>query len=104
MELLNQGAIIFILLVAGALALVFGFAILTRYRRAIQREMRRVSVAEHASNDNNARRQPSAQLTYRVENLDPTLGGPHRPGAPALPDPSLRCGAIYAAAGIAFGI
>ena len=101
MELLNQGAILLILLTAGPLALALGMVILGLYRRAIEREMGCVSAEEQpVSEDRTSRRRPQLDLSYRLEEMSSVRQAQQ---APLSGDPSLPGAAVYTLAGIAFG-
>jgi hypothetical protein len=101
MELLNQGAILWILLTAGALALALGMVILGVYRRAIEHEMRSAAAeVQPVSQDRTSRRRPQSDLSYRLEEIGSTRQAQQ---APLSGDPSLLGAAVYALAGIAFG-
>ena len=103
MQLLNHGAMMAIVLLAGMLALVLGFALLTVYKRTLARHMRSAGGIGSADNqDNCSRQRPASQLTYNVEHLDGRHDASH--AAPVSFDYTLACGAIYSAAGLIFGI
>jgi hypothetical protein len=102
MQLLNHGAIMAILLLAGMLALVLGFVLLTVYKRTLARHMRSaVAIGNAGDQDNCPRHKPASQLIYNVEHLGRPHDAPHP--AQVSSDPTLLCATIYAAAGLLFG-
>jgi hypothetical protein len=103
MQLLNHGAMMAIVLLAGMLALVLGLALLIVYKRTLALHMRSAGGIGSADNqDNCSRQRPASQLTYNVEHLDGRHDASH--AAPVSFDFTLACGAIYSAAGLIFGI
>jgi hypothetical protein len=103
MQLVNHGAIMAILLLAGMLALVLGFVLLMSYKRAIARRMQSaVAITNAGDQDNSPRRQPRSQLAYNVELLGQRLDAPHPVRLSA--DLTVVCGAIYSVAGLIFGV
>jgi hypothetical protein len=106
-QLLSQGAVLLVLLYAGALALVLGVLLLVLYRRTVGRLMRSVASAAGPGGEREggggARRVPAARLTCAVESAEPAPA--KLPPGSAMPvDAALRGAAIHAAAGAAFGL
>ncbi len=103
MQLLNQGAVIAIVLLGGIFASVLGLAALLLYKRIIGRHMRRVvAVGQIGDQDNYPRHKPLSQLAYNIERPSQTQGATHSVSLPL--DLTFRFGAIYSAAGLTFGI
>src|SRR3954454_14608572 len=102
-EPLTQGGVALVLLYGGGLALVLGIGLLALYRLAIGPLMRGVpSVAPAEGPGDVPRLAPPSRLVYALETSTQALVR-LRPSA-AGADPGLRYAAVYAAAGIAFGL
>jgi hypothetical protein len=98
----SQGALAFILLLAGALTLVAGVVLVRLYRRAVDRAMRRPGAGEPPA--------PRPAPVRPPPGLELQVDAPHEPRAPALPRPALARAArrrfaqgalVYSCAGFA---
>src|SRR4029077_18998257 len=101
--LLNQGAIMAIVLFGGTLAFVLGVVLIALYKRTVRRYMRRaVAVGQIGDKNNSPRRKPQSHLTYSIE-LPGRAEGAEQPVSASF-DLTLGASAIYSIAGLIFAI